>query len=342
MRPTSTPFATATTASSAPAVRLDGRRIMPTIGTSAGAETLACIVSRAAISAAGSVPSAARPCCGRATAARVRPVLPAAALPIHHCRNRQSPYRTTAVAPGSGCRPRGARRFRTRPVSIRPAPIHDDLLALLPLLLVLGLLASGRASAPQQDSQVCWRHLPLSSSSCRRRASTPWSPGRARTAAGAWLSWHVIAIIALACSSISAAAGPRRLGLGWRAAANPRRCGRCASAGAVRGIGDRLRRRLHHRPGRVAAPRPGRPFGSAPRPLQPVAGAVGALATGTTVGATLAGLTPNQLGLSSALLQMPIHVLYLVFYWRLAREAGPPSLSTRRSTMQSGLGCCSA
>ena len=48
----------------------------------------------------------------------------------------------------------------------------------------------------------------------------------------------------------------------------------------------------------------------------------GALATGTTVGATLAGLTPNQLGLSSALLQMPIHALYLVFYWRLAREAG--------------------
>jgi len=40
------------------------------------------------------------------------------------------------------------------------------------------------------------------------------------------------------------------------------------------------------------------------------------------VGATLAGLTPNQLGLSSALLQIPIHVLYLALYWRFAREAG--------------------
>src|SRR4030095_12473476 len=48
----------------------------------------------------------------------------------------------------------------------------------------------------------------------------------------------------------------------------------------------------------------------------------GALATGTTVGATLAGLTPHPLGLSSAVVQAPIHVLCLAFYWRLAREAG--------------------
>ena len=48
----------------------------------------------------------------------------------------------------------------------------------------------------------------------------------------------------------------------------------------------------------------------------------GALAIGTTVGATLAGLTPNQLGLGSAILQVPIHAFYLVLYWRFAREAG--------------------
>ena len=48
----------------------------------------------------------------------------------------------------------------------------------------------------------------------------------------------------------------------------------------------------------------------------------GALATGTTVGATLAGLTPNALGLGSALLQVPIHVFYLLLYWRFARQAG--------------------
>ncbi|HZB56565.1 MAG TPA: L-lactate permease, partial [Reyranella sp.] len=48
----------------------------------------------------------------------------------------------------------------------------------------------------------------------------------------------------------------------------------------------------------------------------------GALAIGTTVGATLAGMTPNQLGLGSAILQVPIHAFYLVLYWRFAREAG--------------------
>ena len=48
----------------------------------------------------------------------------------------------------------------------------------------------------------------------------------------------------------------------------------------------------------------------------------GALAIGTTVGATLAGLTPNQLGLGSAILQVPIHAFYLVLYWRFAQEAG--------------------
>ena len=56
----------------------------------------------------------------------------------------------------------------------------------------------------------------------------------------------------------------------------------------------------------------------------------GALATGTTVGATLAGLTPNQLGLGSALLQVPIHALYLVFYWRWrARRASPCRLAQK-------------
>ena len=48
----------------------------------------------------------------------------------------------------------------------------------------------------------------------------------------------------------------------------------------------------------------------------------GALATGTTVGATIAGLTPNELGLASAVLQVPTHALYLLLYWRFARETG--------------------
>ena len=56
----------------------------------------------------------------------------------------------------------------------------------------------------------------------------------------------------------------------------------------------------------------------------------GALATGTTVGATLAGLTPNALGLGSSLLQVPIHVCYLLLYWRFARQAGMPVPATQK------------
>ena len=46
-------------------------------------------------------------------------------------------------------------------------------------------------------------------------------------------------------------------------------------AGALRRIGDGLRRRLHHCAGRPASPGHRRPAGAAARPLQPVAGAVG-------------------------------------------------------------------
>ncbi|HYC65834.1 MAG TPA: L-lactate permease, partial [Reyranellaceae bacterium] len=50
----------------------------------------------------------------------------------------------------------------------------------------------------------------------------------------------------------------------------------------------------------------------------------GALAIGSTVGATLAGMSLNEMGLASAALQVPIHALYLLLYWRFAREAGVP------------------
>lgn len=48
----------------------------------------------------------------------------------------------------------------------------------------------------------------------------------------------------------------------------------------------------------------------------------GALAIGTLVGASLAAMTPGQLGLRCAILQGPIHLLYLLLYWRMARAAG--------------------
>lgn len=48
----------------------------------------------------------------------------------------------------------------------------------------------------------------------------------------------------------------------------------------------------------------------------------GALAVGTTVGATLASIPVATMGLRSAWLQGPIHLLYLALYWSFARRAG--------------------
>jgi len=48
----------------------------------------------------------------------------------------------------------------------------------------------------------------------------------------------------------------------------------------------------------------------------------GALAVGTTVGAALAAVPAAEMGLRTAVLQGPIHLLYLVAYWRLAAQAG--------------------
>ncbi|QQS10779.1 MAG: L-lactate permease [Rhodospirillales bacterium] len=50
----------------------------------------------------------------------------------------------------------------------------------------------------------------------------------------------------------------------------------------------------------------------------------GALAVGTTVGGLLAGITPTDLGLRCALLQAPIHLGYLLLFWRYCAQAGSP------------------
>ena len=72
------------------------------------------------------------------------------------------------------------------------------LLALLPLLLVLGLLASGRVSA--LVAGLAGLSATLAASFIivlQSRGSAVLGPLFLReTAAGAWLSWHVIAIIA--------------------------------------------------------------------------------------------------------------------------------------------------
>jgi lactate permease len=199
------------------------------------------------------------------------------------------------------------------------------LLALLPLLLVLGLLASGRASALVAGLAGLSATL-IASFIIVVQARGAESLGPLflhETAAGAWLAWHVIAIIA-AGMFFHRCLQTRHAGDDTRPlTANPRRlwsvCFLLAPFGeSVTGFGVGYIIAL------AALTRLGLGglsallLGLYSQSLVPW----GALATGTTVGATLAGLTPNQLGLSSAVLQVPIHVFYLAFYWRLARTAG--------------------
>lgn len=197
-------------------------------------------------------------------------------------------------------------------------------LALLPLLLVLGLLASGRTGA-----LVAGLAGLLATFAVSALLIWPQGPGavaalwQREVPAGGWLAWQVIAIIAAGmffhrCTLARAAAAH-----GETHPATPRRlwsvCFLLAPfAEAVTGFGVgyiialAALRRLGL--GGMSALL----LGLYSQSLVPW----GALATGTTVGATLAGYTPNQLGLGSALLQMPIHVFYLLLYWRFARQAG--------------------
>jgi lactate permease len=197
-------------------------------------------------------------------------------------------------------------------------------LALLPLLLVLGLLASGRTGALMAGLAGLLATLAVS-------GLLIWPQGSAAVAAlwqrevpaGAWLAWQVIAIIAAGMffhrCTLARRAGPED----DKPHATPRRlwavCFLLAPfAEAVTGFGVgyiialAALRRLGL--GGVSA----LVLGLYSQSLVPW----GALATGTTVGATLAGLTPNALGLGSALLQALIHVFYLLLYWRFARQAG--------------------
>jgi lactate permease len=200
-------------------------------------------------------------------------------------------------------------------------------LALLPLLLVLVLLASGRVGALLAGlaglaATLVVSALLLGPAGGPLAVLDLW---RREVPAGIWLAWQVIAIIAAGmffhrCTLTRHTAGgsethnatPRRL---WSV------CFLLAPfAEAVTGFGV----------GYIIALAALRRLGLGGVPML-VLGLYsqslvpwGALATGTTVGATLAGLTPNALGLGSSLLQVPIHVFYLLLYWRFARQAGVP------------------
>ncbi len=198
-------------------------------------------------------------------------------------------------------------------------------LALLPLLLVIGLLASGRASALVAGLAGLSATLAASAIIVTQQQGGGALAGLflRETSAGLWLSWHVIAIIAAGMFFYRCQQARGAGANGATLEANPRRlwavCFLLAPfAESVTGFGVgyiialAALRRLGL--GGMSALL----LGLYSQSLVPW----GALATGTTVGATLAGLTPNELGLSSALLQIPIHAMYLGLYWRFAREAG--------------------
>ena len=196
-------------------------------------------------------------------------------------------------------------------------------LALLPLLLVLGLLASGRTGALVAgfagllatfavSGLLLWPQGPAVVTELWRR----------EVPAGAWLAWQVIAIIASGMffhrCTLARAAGD-----GDKHQATPRRlwsvCFLLAPfAEAVTGFGVGYIIALAALRRLGLGGLPALLLGLYSQSLVPW----GALATGTTVGATLAGVRPDALGLGSALLQAPIHVFYLLLYWRFARQAG--------------------
>jgi len=201
------------------------------------------------------------------------------------------------------------------------------IIALLPLLLVLGLLASGRASALVAGLAGLAATL-AASAALVLSVDGPMAVAmlfRREVPAGLWLSWHVIAIVVSGVFFYRATQTRLVASTEHTQEATPRRlfsvCFLLAPfAESVTGFGVGYIIALAALRRLGIGGLPALLLGLYSQSLVPW----GALAIGTTVGATLAGLTPGELGLSSALLQAPIHILYLVLYWRFAREAGVP------------------
>ena len=205
------------------------------------------------------------------------------------------------------------------------------LLSLLPLLLVIALLASGRVSA--LVAGLAGLAATLAASATLVMGSAPDAGGtdavatlfRREVPAGLWLSWHVIAIVVTGVFFHRANQARAVAGSADTTPATPRRlfsvCFLLAPfAESVTGFGVGYIIALAALRRLGIGGLPALLLGLYSQSLVPW----GALAIGTTVGATLAGLTPNELGLLCALLQIPIHLLYLALYWRFAREAGLP------------------
>lgn len=212
------------------------------------------------------------------------------------------------------------------------------LLAPLPLLLVIALLASGRAGALGAGlaglSATAVLAFAIAAPAGGARVALA---GLARELpAGLWLAWPVVAIIVAgmffhrATLARPRAPQPETVPRGADDAATgqqatPRRlwslCFLLAPfAESVTGFGVGYVIALAALRAQGIGGLPALLLGLFSQSLVPW----GALAAGTTVGAALAAMPAADLGLRAAVVQAPIHALYLLIYWRFARAAGVP------------------
>ncbi len=183
----------------------------------------------------------------------------------------------------------------------------------------MGLLASGRVSALTAGLLGLLLTLLVAATTTEASAERLWQD----ILVGGWLAWLVVSIIATGLFFYRSTQTRTAIEHGGVTAATPRRlwavCFLLAPfAESVTGFGVGFIIALAALKRLGIGGLPALLFGLFSQTLVPW----GALAVGTTVGAGLAGIPLNDMGMRSALLQGPIHALYLVLYWRIAHGAG--------------------
>lgn len=183
----------------------------------------------------------------------------------------------------------------------------------------MGLLASGRVSALTAGLLGLLLTFLVAATTTEASAARLWQD----ILVGSWLAWLVVSIIATGLFFYRSTQTRTAIEHGGVTAATPRRlwavCFLLAPfAESVTGFGVGFIIALAALKRLGIGGLPALLFGLFSQTLVPW----GALAVGTTVGAGLAGIPLNDMGMRSALLQGPIHALYLLLYWRIARGAG--------------------
>ncbi len=208
-------------------------------------------------------------------------------------------------------------------------------LAALPLLLVIGLLASGRVSALTAGAAGLVASVGVAAVSGTRGVEAFASFALAQTGIGAWLSWQVIATLlggvflhrsmqARAAPATTSAAPPddatrhRRLYFVCFMLGPFAECVTGFGVGYIIALAAIVRLGIGGVPALL--------LGLYSQSLVPW----GALAIGTSLGSVIGGIDPSRLGTLCALLQIPIHVGYLLLFWRFRADAGQPVPSTRK------------